>query len=53
MWKIMSVPFKLVRRSEFSSVFKFELVTQKWKNKSLAFELVARSEIFYFSISSQ
>ena len=53
MWKIKSVPFKLVRRSEFSSFFKFELVTQKWKNESLAFELVARSESFYFSISSQ
>ena len=28
--------------------FKFELVTQKWKNKILTIKLVTRSETFYF-----
>ena len=36
--------FETVTRSE-TLFFNFEVVTQKWKNKSLTFEFVIRSKI--------
>ena len=37
--------FETVTRSETFLFFNFEVVTQKWKNKSLTFEFVIRSKI--------
>ena len=33
-------------------IFKLELVTRKWKNKSLNIELVTRGETFIFQLLS-
>ena len=49
--RICFFSFQFSKSRWFFLFFNFDLVTQKWKNKSLAIELVTWSDNFYFPTS--